>query len=78
MQITDNTIDRNTDGVIVGNNTKTSLSGNTSNDGNTQYAVGCYTAGVVNGSLGGLIGLVDSLDLDETCVEILDDYPPVP
>jgi len=78
VQITDNTIDRNTDGVIVGNNTKTSLSGNTSNDGNTQYAVGCYTAGVVNGSLGGLIGLVDSLDLDETCVEILDDYPPVP
>jgi hypothetical protein len=72
VQITDNTIDRNAYGVIVGNNAKASLLGNKSFDGNTQYAVGCYTAGVVIGSLGDLTGPVD---MDETCVEILDDYP---
>ena len=80
VQITDNTIDGNTDGVIVGLNTKTKLSGNTSNVvANTQYAVGCYTAGVVIGTLGDLSGeAIDPVDMDETCVEILDDYTPPP
>lgn len=74
VKVTDNTIDRNAYGVTVGNNAKTSLRDNVSIDGNTQYAVGCYTAGVVPGTLGGLIGDMGPVEMDDTCVEILDDY----
>jgi len=76
VQITDNTIDRNGfGGITVGNNAKASLRGNDGTYVDPQYAVGCYSAGVVNGSLGDLSGPVD---MDETCVEILEDYPPAP
>jgi hypothetical protein len=75
LQITSNTIDLNrSSGILVGNNAKASMQNNESLIGNNQFAVECYTAGVVIGSLGDLKGLVDPVQMDDTCVEILEDY----
>jgi len=80
MRIADNTINDNGGGVIVGKNAKATLQNNDSEDGNGGVALVCRIAGVVDGNLAELLNPVmptepEQVNLDGTCVVVLDDYP---
>ena len=79
VRIAGNTIDLNKgDGVRVRKNAKATLQGNESVGGNDGFAVVCEIAGVVDGNLAGLLGNLGPVEMDTTCVEVLDDYTPSP